>query len=81
MVGLLKAIRLSNESELRSAVFTSWYTEKGIELKVIQPGKPQQNAYIERFNHTYRHEVSMSIFLHRSSKCEKLPRNVSKSNN
>ncbi len=57
MVGLPKAIRLNNGSELRSAVFTGWCEEKGIELKFIQPGKPQQNAFIERFNRTYRHEV------------------------
>ena len=44
-------------SELRSAVFMGWCEEKGIELQFIQPGKPQQNAFIERFNKTYRHEV------------------------
>ncbi len=57
MVGLPKAIRLDNGSELRSATFTNWCEEKGIELKFIQPDKPQQNAFIERFNRTYRHEV------------------------
>jgi len=57
MVGLPKVIRLHNGSELRYAFFTSWCEAKGIELKLIQPGKPQQNTFIERFNRTYRHEV------------------------
>lgn len=55
--GLPKAIRLDNGSELRSGIFMGWCERKGIELKFIQPGKPQQNAFIERFNRTYRHEV------------------------
>jgi putative transposase len=57
MVGLSKAIRLVNGSELRSAVFASWCEGKGIELKFIQLGKPQQNLFIERYNRIYRHEV------------------------
>jgi putative transposase len=77
MVGLPKAIRLDNRSELRSAIFTSWCDEKDIELKFIQPGKPQQNAFIERFNRTYCHEVPMPISLNHWSRFVKLPRNGS----
>jgi transposase InsO family protein len=77
MVGLPKAIRLDNGSELRSAIFTSWCVEKGIELKFIQPGKPQQNAFIERFNRTYRHEVLNAHIFESLNRFETLPRNGS----
>jgi putative transposase len=55
--GLPQAIRLDNGSEVRSDIFMGWCEEKGIKLKFIQPGKPQQNGFIERFNKTYLYEV------------------------
>lgn len=55
--GLPKQIRLDNGSELRAHAFVDWCSNNQIELRFIQPGKPDQNAYIERFNRTYRNEV------------------------
>ncbi len=40
-----------------SAAFTQWASAKGIAIHDIQTGKPNQNAFIERFNRTYRTEV------------------------
>ena len=51
------ALRLDNGSELTSHAFVDWAKDRGIELRFIEPGKPNQNAYIERFNRTYRNEV------------------------
>lgn len=57
LYGKPQALRLDNGSELTSIAFTEWCQAKAIELRFIQPGKPDQNAYIERFNKTYREEV------------------------
>ena len=35
----------------------AWAEQRGIRIQYIQPGKPNQNAFIERFNRTYRNEV------------------------
>jgi putative transposase len=43
--------------ELLAEVFVAWCERRGIEMRYIEPGKPDQNAYIERFNRTYREEV------------------------
>ena len=55
--GQPQALRLDNGPELIAERFMTWCTDRGIELRYIQPGKPDQNAFIERFNRTYRTEV------------------------
>lgn len=55
--GLPLAIRCDNGPELSAQSFVDWCREHSIEILYIQPGKPVQNAYIERFNRTFREEV------------------------
>ena len=50
------AIRCDNGPEYISTKLLSWAKSQGIRLEHIQPGKPQQNAYIERYNRTVRHD-------------------------
>jgi transposase InsO family protein len=54
LYGRPDAIRLDNGPELTSQVLTDWAAARAITLIYIQPGKPVQNAFIERFNRTYR---------------------------
>ncbi len=54
--GKPKVIRSDNGSEMCSAEFQGWAGKRGIRLLFIQPGRPTQNAYVERFNRTVRHE-------------------------
>jgi len=54
--GKPKAIRCDNGPEYLSGQLVAWATKQQIQLHYIQPGKPQQNAYVERYNRTVRHE-------------------------
>ena len=57
------ALRCDNGPEYISQMLIDWANEQQITLMYIQPGKPTQNAYIERFNRTARHEwLDMHLF-------------------
>jgi putative transposase len=54
--GKPREIRCDNGPEYISAILRTWAATHGIELQYIQPGKPQQNAYVERYNRTVRYD-------------------------
>lgn len=56
-------LRVDNGPELTSLILAEWAEDNGVELEFIEPGKPVQNAFIEKFNRTYRDEVlDMYVF-------------------
>ncbi|MFY3769829.1 IS3 family transposase [Providencia manganoxydans] len=54
--GKPQCIRCDNGPEYISHKLANWATQNKIILCFIQPGNPQQNAYIERFNRTVRYD-------------------------
>ena len=52
---------MDNGPEYVSGLLTAWNEKRGITIEYIQPGKPQQNAYIERDNRTVRHDSWIRI--------------------
>ena len=61
--GKPKEIRCDNGPEYISTKLQRWAEEQKIKLIYTQPGNPQQNAYVERFNRTVRYDyLNQDIF-------------------
>ena len=60
-----RRIRYDDGPELLSRALTRWCDRHGVLVQRTQPGKPNQNSYIERFNRTYRRDV-LDAFAFRS---------------
>ena len=54
--GLPKVIRSDNGKEFCGKAMLTWAHENGVALRFIEPGKPNQNAYVESFNGRLRDE-------------------------
>jgi len=56
MRGLPRSITVDNGPEFISKALDAWAYEQQLTLRFIEPGKPQQNAYVESFNGKFRDE-------------------------
>lgn len=54
--GLPKIIRTDNGKEFTGKAMLEWAHDRGVDLRLIEPGKPNQNAYVESFNGRLRDE-------------------------
>lgn len=63
--GYLLQLHMGNGPEFISLALAQSVEDHGVALEFISPGKPMQNAFIERFNRTYRTEI-LDFYLFRT---------------
>ena len=62
--GYPKMITVDNGSEFASKALDAWTYTHGVRLDFIRPGKPVENAVIERFNGRFRDEcLNANVFV------------------
>ena len=54
--GLPQVLRTDNGLEFCGRAMLTWAHARGVTLRLIEPGKPTQNAYVESFNGRFRDE-------------------------
>jgi putative transposase len=62
--GYPKAVRTDQGPEFTGRALDQWAYQHGVQLKLIQPGKPTQNAFIESFNGKFRDECLNEHWFH-----------------
>lgn len=72
--GKPEQLRLDNGPELVSQALSLWAKRNEVHLQFIQPGKPTQNALIERFNRTMRTEVLDCYVFHTLGEVRRMTR-------
>jgi len=70
--GLPDILRVDNGPEFIGDVFVSWCQANGIFIDYIEPGKPNQNAFIERFNRSLRNEALNLYLFHNLAQVREL---------
>ncbi len=64
-----EAIVVNNGQDFRERASAAWSEACGVPLEFIQPGKPVQNAYIERFNGRLLDECLNAKLVYESQRC------------
>jgi putative transposase len=72
-LGLPNQLRGDNGPELISVPLTDWCEANHTELIYIQPSKPQQNRFVERFNCSFRREFLNAYLFENIGQVREMP--------